>query len=148
LGVKGVVSYDQMGTQLRRALVHLAKGGFWVPRALLFDFLASLLGDTQPDTTKGIAAQLSHREKGVYEALLENLSNKEIASRMYLSVSAVKTYVSRVLAKFGVQRRADLILLNYQREALAGKPVGRRPKDQLRASAGAAKLGLTKETRG
>lgn len=148
LGVKGVVGYDQLGTQLRRALVHVAKGGFWMPRALLFDFLASLLGRTQPDTTKGIAAQLSHREKGVYDALLENLSNKEIASRLYMSVSAVKTYVSRVLAKFGVQRRTDLILLNYQRETPPGKPVGHRPKGQLAASAVATKLGLTKETGG
>lgn len=148
LGVKGVVTYDQMGKQLRRALVHVAKGGFWVPRALLFDFLTSLLGSTQLDSTKGIAAQLSPREKGVYEALLENLSNKEIASRLYLSVSAVKNYVSRVLAKFGVQRRADLILLNYQRDTFAGKPVGHRPKGQPAASAVATKPVLRKETGG
>jgi DNA-binding NarL/FixJ family response regulator len=46
---------------------------------------------------------------------LENLANKEIASRFNISERTVKFHVSNLLSKFGVRRRADLILLCYQR---------------------------------
>jgi DNA-binding NarL/FixJ family response regulator len=61
------------------------------------------------------ATELSKREQEVLEALLENLANKEIASRFNISERTVKFHVSNLLSKFGVRRRADLILLCYQR---------------------------------
>ncbi|HXU20708.1 MAG TPA: helix-turn-helix transcriptional regulator, partial [Verrucomicrobiae bacterium] len=51
--------------------------------------------------------------------LLENLANKEVADRLHISERTVKFHVSNLLAKFGVRRRADLILLCYQRRAVA-----------------------------
>jgi DNA-binding CsgD family transcriptional regulator len=45
--------------------------------------------------------------------LLENFSNKEIAKRLRISERTAKFHVSNVLAKYGVRRRADLILLSY-----------------------------------
>jgi DNA-binding CsgD family transcriptional regulator len=52
----------------------------------------------------------------VADLLLENLSNKEIASRLHVSERTAKFHVSNLLAKYGVQRRADLILLFFQSE--------------------------------
>jgi len=37
--------------------------------------------------------------------------NKEIAKKLRISERTAKFHVSNLLAKFGVQRRADLILL-------------------------------------
>jgi DNA-binding CsgD family transcriptional regulator len=51
----------------------------------------------------------------VLNGLLENLANKEVADRLHISERTVKFHVSNLLAKFGVRRRADLILLCYQR---------------------------------
>jgi DNA-binding CsgD family transcriptional regulator len=45
------------------------------------------------------------------------MKNKEIALRLNISERTVKFHVSNLLAKFGVRRRADLILLCYQRRA-------------------------------
>ena len=59
-------------------------------------------------------ANLSQREGETLDALLENLSNKEIASRLHISERTAKFHVSHLLSKFGVRRRADLILLHYQ----------------------------------
>jgi DNA-binding NarL/FixJ family response regulator len=53
----------------------------------------------------------------VLEGLLENLANKEIASRLNISERTVKFHVSNLLAKFNVRRRADLILLCYQQRS-------------------------------
>jgi DNA-binding CsgD family transcriptional regulator len=51
----------------------------------------------------------------VLNGLLENLANKEVADRLHISERTVKFHVSNLLAKFGVRRRADLILLCFQR---------------------------------
>jgi DNA-binding CsgD family transcriptional regulator len=61
------------------------------------------------------ASDLSRREQEALDSLLENLSNKEIASKLHISERTVKFHVSNLLQKFGVRRRADLILLCYQR---------------------------------
>jgi DNA-binding CsgD family transcriptional regulator len=47
---------------------------------------------------------------------MQNLSNKEIGSKLHMSERTAKFHVSNLLAKYGVQRRADLILLFVQAE--------------------------------
>jgi DNA-binding NarL/FixJ family response regulator len=60
-------------------------------------------------------ALLSRRETEVLEALLDNLSNKEIAQRLHISERTVKFHVSNLLAKYGVTRRSDLIVQSLQK---------------------------------
>jgi DNA-binding NarL/FixJ family response regulator len=113
LGVKGLLTYSDAAEQLTRALRVVAGGGYWVPRTLLSRFVEASLttGSRRPLITA--AGDLTRREREVLEALLENLSNKEIASRLQVSERTAKFHVSNLLAKFGVRRRADLILLNF-----------------------------------
>ena len=59
---------------------------------------------------------MSKREQEVLELLMLNLSNKEIGSKLNMSERTAKFHVSNLLAKYGVQRRADLILLFVQAE--------------------------------
>ena len=47
-------------------------------------------------------------------SLLQSLSNKEIGDKLNISERTVKFHVSNLLAKFSVQRRADLILHSFQ----------------------------------
>jgi len=113
LGVKGLVPYDRVDEQLLPALNAVARGGFWVPRELLSRFVDSLLQTGAARHTLHPAG-LSSRENDVLDCLLANLSNKEIGSRLGISERTVKFHVSNLLGKFGVQRRADLILQAYQ----------------------------------
>jgi len=112
-GVKGLLRYSEVRDQMARATKSLAGGGYWVPRALLAKFVDVLLKGGG-----GAAAappeELSPRERQVMDALLENLANKEIAARLGISERTVKFHVSSILAKYKVQRRADLILRFYQ----------------------------------
>ncbi len=113
LGVRGLLTYSVAREQLSQAVAAVAAGGFWVPRSWLSRFVDSLLS-TSAGRRSGSAvagrARLSRREQQVFDALLENLSNKEIASRFNVSERTIKFHVSNVLAKFSVRRRADLIL--------------------------------------
>jgi DNA-binding NarL/FixJ family response regulator len=118
LGVKGLLPYGEARKHLLAALGAVATGGCWLPRRLLARFLDSLLDrDASARATQGPLA-LSRREQEVFDALLENLSNKEIASRLNISERTVKFHVSNLLAKFSVERRSDLILKSLQHARL------------------------------
>jgi DNA-binding NarL/FixJ family response regulator len=119
LGVKGLLEYSELPSQLGRAAGVVTGGGFWVPRVLLSAFLDTMRGAPLPGRTMAGAGHLTEREREVQDCLLQNLLNKEIAKKLHISERTAKFHVSNLLAKFGVQRRADLILLTYaQRERL------------------------------
>jgi DNA-binding NarL/FixJ family response regulator len=58
--------------------------------------------------------QLSERERQVLGQVGLGLNNAEIAQRLFMSVSTVKTYVSRTLAKLGLDNRVQAALLAHQ----------------------------------
>ncbi|OLD60785.1 MAG: hypothetical protein AUI53_08385 [Acidobacteria bacterium 13_1_40CM_2_60_7] len=115
LGVKGLLTYVEAREQLQRALPLVANGGFWVPRSVLSSFVDSVLAGQGRRLKTDSVANLSRREQEVLDSLLENLSNKEIANKLNIAERTVKFHVSNLLSKFGVRRRADLILLCFQR---------------------------------
>jgi DNA-binding NarL/FixJ family response regulator len=114
LGVKGLLRYVEVPKKLPVALRTVAAGGYWVPRTQLSRFVDRILRRAQGRPVPAGPGALSRREREVLAALLDNLSNKEIASRLNISERTVKFHVSNVLSKFGVQRRADLIVLSFQ----------------------------------
>jgi DNA-binding NarL/FixJ family response regulator len=113
-GAKGLLTYPEAREHLASALQTVSQGGFWVPRRLLSRFVDSVLTLIYNRKSPQGPADLSRREREVLDALLENLANKEIASRLNIAERTAKFHVSHLLAKFGVRRRADLILLHFQ----------------------------------
>jgi len=114
-GVKGLLTYAEAAKQLPRALGAVLAGGYWVPRALLSRFVDSILYEERgPRRLPAISTHISQREHQILNALVENRSNKEIANQFNISERTVKFHVSNLLAKYRVQRRADLILLCFQ----------------------------------
>lgn len=114
LGAKGLIRYNEVQARLPRAVRTVAEGGYWVSRRLLSRFVDWILTRVRARQLPSVATPLSRRERDVLDALLENLANKEIATKLNISERTVKFHVSNVLAKFGVRRRADLIVLSYQ----------------------------------
>jgi DNA-binding CsgD family transcriptional regulator len=53
-------------------------------------------------------ASLSPRQREILNAVLCNHANKEIATRLNISVRTVKFHISSLLSKFGVENRAEL----------------------------------------
>ncbi|MGB0033915.1 MAG: LuxR C-terminal-related transcriptional regulator [Candidatus Acidiferrales bacterium] len=51
---------------------------------------------------------LSPRQREILHSVLRNRANKEIASRLNITVRTVKFHVSTLLNKFGVENRAEL----------------------------------------
>jgi two-component system, NarL family, response regulator DevR len=115
LGVKGLLTYQQAPRELTRAARQVGAGMYWVPRELLTRFVESILPEVRGCKALDCEADISRREREVLDLLLANLSNKEIAGKLFISERTVKFHVSNLLSKFGVQRRADLIVLWMQR---------------------------------
>jgi DNA-binding CsgD family transcriptional regulator len=53
-------------------------------------------------------ASLSPRQKEILRSVLCNHANKEIASKLNITVRTVKFHISTLLSKFGVENRAEL----------------------------------------
>jgi len=117
-GAKGLLTYAEARTDLPRAIAALFDGSFWVPRVLLARFVDSILPSARNRHMITSPTGLSRREREVLQAVLENLSNKEIAGQLNISERTAKFHVSNLLAKFGVQRRADLILMCFKGPSL------------------------------
>jgi DNA-binding NarL/FixJ family response regulator len=110
-GAKGLLDFKGTIDQLPTALEVVARGGFWVPRPILSRFVEETLKSARHRTVVPARGKLSARQREVRDFLLENLSNREIAERLHMSERTVKFHVSNLLSKFGVKRRADLIVL-------------------------------------
>lgn len=102
-GAIGYVLKDARGEELKYALRSAAGGQvFLSPRA------AALLmrGMRAPDTPE----TLTERESDVLRLLALGLANKEISGRLGIGQGTVKTHVSNILAKLGVQSRTQAAL--------------------------------------
>ncbi|MEU0036827.1 response regulator transcription factor [Streptomyces sp. NPDC006333] len=69
--------------------------------------------DTRRDTARERIAVLNDREREVAVAVGRGASNAAIATELYMSVATVKTHVSRILAKLGLNNRVQIALLTY-----------------------------------
>ncbi len=59
-------------------------------------------------------AELSDRERQVFEHLAGGLSNADIARAMFVSEATVKTHVNRLFAKLGVRDRVQAVIFAYE----------------------------------
>jgi two-component system, NarL family, response regulator DevR len=103
-GASGYVIKDIKGMELARAIKDVGLG-----RSLLDSrAAAALMAKVRESSERSDPLRrLSPQERALLELIGEGLSNKQIAERMFLAEKTVKNYVSRLLAKLGMERRTQ-----------------------------------------
>jgi DNA-binding NarL/FixJ family response regulator len=115
-GASGFLLKDVQPAQLVDAVRVVARGEALlaptVTRRLLDHFARSLPGAPEPLAPE--LAELTDREREVLALLADGLSNAELAERLFLSQTTVKTHVSSILRKLGLRDRVQAVVLAYQ----------------------------------
>lgn len=107
-GAGGYVIKDIKGMELVSAVRAVGSG-----RSLLDNRAAAALMSRLRASVEspGPLAGLTERERTLLDLIGEGLTNRQIAERMYLAEKTVKNYVSRLLAKLGMERRTQVAVL-------------------------------------
>ncbi|MBQ1026769.1 response regulator transcription factor [Micromonospora sp. C95] len=107
-GASGYVLKQIRGTDLVDAVRRVAAGQSLLDPAITTRVLDRIRsGVEQPRELQALTEQ----ERRILEYVAEGLTNREIASRMFLAEKTVKNYVSSVLAKLGLERRTQAAVL-------------------------------------
>ena len=72
--------------------------------------------DARSDRRAPTGLSLTRREQEIARLISDGLTNREIASRLVIAERTVDTYVSRILAKLGCTRRAQVAAIMTARE--------------------------------
>ncbi|WP_433656340.1 response regulator [Nocardia sp. CA-128927] len=112
-GASGFVLKSSSGQALIDAVRTVAAGdGVLAPevtRAVITAFAATNTDAAEPEPTG--FAELTEREREVLDCLGDGLSNAQIAGRLFIGETTVKTHVSRVLTKLGVRSRVQAAIV-------------------------------------
>ena len=114
-GASGFLLKDVRPSQLVEAIHVVADGDALlapaVTKRLLERFAATL---PTPEERAPALATLTDRERDVLELVASGLSNAEIAQRLFLGETTVKTHVSSLLKKLGLRDRVQAVVLAYE----------------------------------
>ena len=118
-GASGYVVKDIKGMELAQAIKDVGAGRSLLDNRAAAALMAKLRGAT---TERPIRCPASpSRNTSCWTCSARGLTNKQIADRMFLAEKTVKNYVSRLLAKLGMERRTQAAVfvskLDHQRHA-------------------------------
>ncbi|MFD6275550.1 response regulator [Streptomyces sp. NPDC060209] len=116
-GAAGFVLKDTPPAQIVEAVLRVAAGEPVLSPAVTRRLMARAAGEPEDDRhsrrtrARQRFAGLGEREQDVASAVGRGSSNAEIAAELHLSVATVKTHVSRILARLGLNNRVQVALL-------------------------------------
>ena len=106
LGISGIFHKHHPPDALERCIREVAQGQVLIEQRYLQSLLTA--NESKP------APVLTPRERQIMRFLLEGLANKEIASELRISESAVKAALQQLFAKTGVRTRSQLVRLSLE----------------------------------
>jgi len=113
-GASGYLSKDSAPDELVNAVQRVLLGKKYITDTIA-EKLASVLDQ---DSDKAAHENLSDREFSVLKMLAAGKSVSEIADSLFLTVTTVSTYRSRIMAKMNMKSNADLTLYAVEHKLL------------------------------
>ncbi|KYJ97585.1 response regulator [Microbacterium sp. CH1] len=117
-GASGFLLKDAQRQEMLSAVRAVHRGdAALAPRVtrVLLEHVGSQLGTSALDEVDDAGYRsLTEREREVFVAIGQGLTNAEIAASLYVGESTVKTHVGRILAKLGARDRIHAVILAHR----------------------------------
>jgi len=114
-GASGYLIKDTPPAELLAAIRVVAAGDALLAPSITRRLIAEITRHPAPDRPQApLPDGVTGRERGVLTLIGLGLSDTEIASRLNVSLSTVKTHVGRLLMKLGARDRAQLVIAAYE----------------------------------
>jgi DNA-binding NarL/FixJ family response regulator len=121
-GARGFLTKDAGATDILQAVSAVSEGKALLDpgiqrrlvEAILSGEMPGRRGAGAPPAGAGPAGGLTRREAEVLAEIAAGLSNGEIAAKLFISDTTVKTHVNHLLVKTGMRDRAQLVAYAYR----------------------------------
>ena len=125
-GARGYLTKDASGEEIRAAILGVAAGDAALDPAVQHHVVAALAGadsssSSSSSSSPGAAGaapelpdDLTPREVQVLALIAEGLTNTEIAERLVVSPTTVKSHINHLFAKAGLRDRAQAVTYAYR----------------------------------
>jgi DNA-binding NarL/FixJ family response regulator len=112
-GAKGFLLKDAGSNLIAEAIRAASRGDGLIDPAITTRFIAKFASQ-QERKPLALLDPLTERELEVLQAVSQGLSNAEIAEKLFVSVSTVKTHVASLLTKTASRDRVQLVILAFE----------------------------------
>jgi DNA-binding NarL/FixJ family response regulator len=118
-GARGYLTKDASGDDIRNAILTVAAGEAALDPSVQHHVVAALASDPRrtapgPPGAPDLPDDLTPREAEVLVLIAEGLTNAEIAERLFVSPTTVKSHINHLFAKAGLRDRAQAVNYAYR----------------------------------
>jgi DNA-binding NarL/FixJ family response regulator len=111
--INGIMTTDADIRLLLKAFHAINKGQIWIDNCKI----RALVNFAENTRDSVVGGSLSNKEREVVINVSQGLTNKEIASELFISEQTVKTHINNIFKKMNVTRRTQLVPLGIKLRA-------------------------------
>jgi len=108
-GARGYLLKDAEDVDLLKAVKAVGRGGSYFSPAISKVLLEAYLGEAGAQEIDDNLALLTAREREVLQLIAEGKTNKEIASRLGVSINTVETHRKHIMEKLDLHNTAEIV---------------------------------------
>ncbi|GAA1306273.1 response regulator transcription factor [Saccharothrix xinjiangensis] len=113
-GAKGFLLKDAGPALLAQAVHAAANGEALIAPSVTARLLAAFAGSGPPSTPARPVDPLTEREEQVLAAVASGCTNGEVAQRLHITLSTVKTHITSLMNKLGARNRVEIAIWAHE----------------------------------
>jgi len=113
-GARGFLLKDAGPDLLTQAIHAAAEGDALIAPSITARLLAAFVGSGSGEPPAQPIEPLTSREEEVLLAVARGWTNHEIAEKMHISISTVKTHIASLMSKLNARNRVEIAMWTYE----------------------------------